>query len=75
MMEETPLHMAAYEGFLDIFKYIVEHVTDKNPSNNDGETPFHYALENDRYNVVDYIFTHIGVNGNQGCKGSCSIHK
>ena len=68
---DTPLHMAAYEGYLDIFKYIVEHVTDKNPSNDYGETPFQYALENDHYNVVDYIFKH----GNQGCQGLCSACK
>ena len=64
-MEETHHFIWLPMKALDIFKYIVEHVTDKNPSNDCGETPFQYALENDHYNVVDYIFKH----GNQGCQG------
>ena len=41
---ETPLHLAAQEGHLDIFKHIVKPVTDKNPTNYFSETQFHFCF-------------------------------
>ena len=39
----TPLHQAALENHLDIFKQIVQYLDVVNPSNNFGRTPLHWA--------------------------------
>ena len=59
---ETPLHMAAQEGHLEVFKSIVELVADKNPGDDDDETPLDLAVSNGHFDVVDYISKHIGPN-------------
>ena len=40
---QTPLHLAASNGHLDVCKHIMEKSANKNPRNNDGETPLHLA--------------------------------
>ena len=42
-MEDTPLHWAAQNGQTDICLHIMNSITDKNPSNNQGVTPLHLA--------------------------------
>ena len=40
----TPLHRAAFDGFLEIFKLIFENVEEKSPRDSgEGFTPLHYA--------------------------------
>ena len=39
----TPLHMAALNGHLDICEAILENIDEKNPRNHFGGTPFHSA--------------------------------
>jgi ankyrin repeat protein len=41
----TPLHMAAMWGHLEIVKLLLEHVKDKNPVNNRQKTPIQIAEE------------------------------
>ena len=52
--------MAAKEGHLEVFKYIMERVTDKNPSNDNNTTPFHLAVKYSHFDIVDYISKNIG---------------
>ena len=40
---KTPLHSAARNGRLIVFKYIVENVIEKNPKDNDSNTPLDLA--------------------------------
>jgi ankyrin repeat protein len=42
-IEYTPLHEAASRGDFQIFKYIFDQVNEKNPTNDNGYTPFHVA--------------------------------
>ena len=39
----TPLHLAARDGQYNICKLILSKITDKNPADNNGITPFHLA--------------------------------
>ena len=41
---DTPLHGAAVKGHLDIVKFIMERVNNKNPANHGGDTPLDEAL-------------------------------
>ena len=40
---ETPLHIAANNGHLDVYQYLIRNVEDKNPKNREGLTPLQYA--------------------------------
>ena len=40
---ETPLHIAANNGHLDVYQYLIRNVEDKNPQNREGLTPLQYA--------------------------------
>ena len=42
---DTLLHKSALYGNLEIHGYVMDLVQDKNPKNEDGYTPLHYALE------------------------------
>ena len=50
-----PLHEAASRGHFDICKFIIGQVTDKNPANDFGTTPFHTAA-NYCPNDLKYVF-------------------
>jgi hypothetical protein len=54
---ETPLHSAAKSGHLDICKFILENLeVDKNPKDNVGFTPLHYAAilnKDTKYNNLE----------------------
>ena len=42
---ETPLHMAAIKGHLEIVKFLSENLNrDINPANNEGDTPVHCIM-------------------------------
>ena len=39
----TPFHLAARKGYLNICELIMEHIEDLQPKNNEGKTPFDLA--------------------------------
>ena len=51
----TPLHLAAEAGHLKIVMYITDHLEDKNPSTDNGHTPYSLAKQNRKYLVVNYL--------------------
>ena len=57
--DTTPLHIAAEYGNLKICKFIMNHINEKNPPNDEGVTPLHLAAENGHLNVCEYIMMHI----------------
>ena len=52
---DTPLHLAAEAGHLEIFKIIFNTVNEKSPSNIFGYTPIHTAAESGRLEVCKFI--------------------
>ena len=55
---ETPLHLAATNGHLEICKLIVENMDeqgDKNPKNNFGNTPLHYAAADGHFEICKLL--------------------
>ena len=53
--DNTPLHIACTEGFLDTVKVLIEHKAQVENKNEDEKTPFHLAAENGHVDVVDFI--------------------
>ena len=51
----TPLHAAAQNGHLDIFKFIYENIPEKNPQNVNGWLPLHYAAYNGHTAICKFI--------------------
>ena len=49
---KTPLHVAAANGQLNIFKYIIENVLEKNSEDVDGNTPLDLAREGKYWEIV-----------------------
>ena len=52
---ETPFHLAACRGHLEICQLIIENVKDKNPKDNYGCTPLHLAAWTGRLEIVELI--------------------
>ena len=57
----TPLHMAAYKGYFEICKIIIENVEDKNPSRNDGTTPLYMAAQFGHFKICKLIMDNVQV--------------
>ena len=54
----TILHCAAYHGWLDVVKQLInEHQFDPDCKDNDGNTPLSKARGNGKQSVVDYLET------------------
>ena len=47
--------MAAQEGHFEIVKYISQYLEDKNPANNEGNTPLFMAAQEGHLEMVQYI--------------------
>jgi ankyrin repeat protein len=58
---QTPLHIAASQGFKSIVQLLLKHQADMQQKDSWGRTPLHYAAENDRYTVVEVLLEHIRV--------------
>ena len=52
---DTPLHLAAGNGQLDIVQFIIARVDDPNPAGQDGATPLHVAAFNGHLDIVQFI--------------------
>ena len=52
---KTPLHVAAENGNLAIFKMIMDVIKDKNPMDQDKLTPLHLAAENGHEQICRQI--------------------
>ena len=44
---------------MEIVKYIVNHLEDKNPADNEGWTPLHIAAQERHLEIVKYISQHL----------------
>ena len=64
--DNTPLHIACTEGFLDTVKVLIEHKAQVENKNEDEKTPFHLAAENGHAEVVDFI-----LKGNKNVLSDC----
>ena len=64
--KNTPLHFAAYNGHLEIVKYLTtEMFSDPMSKSKYGETPLHYACENGHLNIAQYLIRE------EHCNPSC----
>ena len=61
----TPLHAAAREGNLEMYKFIAERVENKNPANSDGETPLSLATKEGHEEICRLIYAYIKRQSNQ----------
>lgn len=52
---QTPFHLAAKNGHLEICQIIMANVEDKNPINHDGETPSQLAAYHGHFSVMELI--------------------
>jgi ankyrin repeat protein len=52
---QTPFHLAAKNGHLEMCRLIIANITDKNPINHDGETPFQLATYHGHMSVMELI--------------------
>ena len=61
-LNESPLHLAAANGQLDVVKYLMIQNINIEPRNKNGATPLHFATNSNQVSVVKYLFAHPGVN-------------
>ena len=52
-------HFAAFGGHMEICEYILEYLTDLNPSANDGRTPLHFAAIKGHLHVCKGIMNNL----------------
>ena len=57
--EDTLLHAAARYNHTEVVKFILSKVIDKNPENEDGDTPLHEAAKNGPLEICKLICLHI----------------
>ena len=55
----SPLHIAAGQGYLQLFKYIVGKTGEQNTANCNGNTPFHLAAANGHLAICSFIIENI----------------
>ena len=55
----TPLHIAAVNGNLDLYKLIMNNVDEVNPETNNGKTPLHMAVTNGHMELSKMIIERI----------------
>ena len=70
----TPLHYAAMRGHLSVCKYIMEHVTDKNPMDNYEKIPLHDAAMNGHLHVCKYIMEQVTDKNPRDIGGCTPLH-
>ena len=50
-----PFHKSAEFGMLEVCRFFIKNIDDKNPKDDDGLTPLHYAAENGHFQVCQMI--------------------
>ena len=59
--EWTPLHVAASNGYSEVYKLIAERVEEKNPLDNKGKTPLHEAIDNGHLHICRILLDILGI--------------
>ena len=60
----TPFHVAALMGNLEVFQFILEKSSNKNQSNGNGSTSLHLAAMEGHYNICKMIIEGNKINVN-----------
>ena len=55
MKQETPMHIAAENGYHEVIEIFLEILNDKNPPNANGWTPLHFAANKGHSECVRVI--------------------
>ena len=58
---QTPLHLAALEGHLDVVMLLIQQGANINSLNTSNETPLHYASRQGHLDIIEYLIK-IGAN-------------
>lgn len=58
MDEDTPIHMAAYDGRIDFINDMLPFVKDINIRGDIGNTPLHYAVMRSNISAAEFLLTH-----------------
>lgn len=51
----TPLHLAALNGYLEIVKYLIKKEADIDAKNRKNQTPLHLAVHNAHKHIIEYL--------------------
>ena len=71
----TPLHCAVQNGHIEVCKYIIDNIRDKNPMTAWGWTPFHQAAFSGDSEICEFIIEKIhDKNPNDGSDGWTPLH-
>jgi ankyrin repeat protein len=54
----TPLHVASYDGALEVVRLLLEYGADVEVKNNDGQTALQYAAERGHDEVLELLREH-----------------
>ena len=72
---ETPLHLAAFEGHLEVYKKIAEDQKDKNPvAKNDLMTPLQLAAFQGHFSICQFIVQEDGFLYDFDIYERCALH-
>ena len=70
----TPLHMAAFNGHIEICKIIIDKIVDKNPKDNSDWTPLHKAAGNGHVEVCKLILEKVEDKNPHALNGRTPLH-
>ena len=71
---QTPFHLAAKYGHLEICRIILANIVDKNPVNNDGETPSQLAACHGHLSVMELIKSELSKKVKNGYSSGPNKH-
>ena len=70
----SPLHIAAENGYLKICQFIIVNVKEKNPENLSGYTPLHKAAKNGHSEVCEFILANVEEKNPKCNFGTTPLH-
>ena len=71
---ETPLHIAAECGHLDLCIWIMDNLDDKSPMDSDGTTPLHLAAKGGQLKIILKIMSKITETNPLNNEGNSPLH-